>query len=69
MRVRSASGRMSGMGLDRDVCEHGYERGACGICDEETAEVYEPVQRLRDFLDAHPELDADAGLLQGVPLS
>jgi hypothetical protein len=63
---------METMEIDRnagDVCEHGYERGACSTCDDASAEVYEPVQRLRDYLAAHPELDDDAGLLQGVPLS
>jgi hypothetical protein len=63
---------MSRMAIECDasaLCEHGYEPGVCSLCDEATADLYEPVQRLRDYLAVHPELDAEPGLLQGVPLS
>jgi hypothetical protein len=58
--------------LDLDLfvlCEHSYEPGECPVCDRESADADEPMQRLRDYLAAHQDLDEAADLLPGVPLN
>ena len=58
--------------LDHDaflLCEHRYEPADCPVCDRVSADADEPIQRLRNYLAGHPELDDAAGPLQGLPLT
>jgi hypothetical protein len=61
------------MQLDLDafiLCEHRYEPGDCPVCDRVAADADEPIQRLRAYLAAHPDLiEASDDQLLSVPLS
>ena len=72
MRVRESCARISVMEFDADdfvLCEHGHDPGDCRYCDAMDVDVFEPVERLRLYLAAHPELVDAPDRLQGVPLS
>jgi hypothetical protein len=72
MRSRDASARIETMEFDADdfvLCEHGHDPGDCRHCDAIEADVFEPVERLRVYLAAHPELVDAPEPLQGVPLN
>jgi hypothetical protein len=51
------------------LCEHGHDPADCRYCEAVDVDVFEPVARLRAYLDAHPELVDAPDRLQGVPLS
>jgi hypothetical protein len=48
------------MELDIDafvLCEHAHERGECELCDDVSAHLDRPIERLRESVAEHPEVD------------
>jgi hypothetical protein len=56
MRAAPEAGRIEKtMDIDLDlfvVCEHGYEAGECEMCDDVSAHLDRPIERLREYLAA-----------------